>query len=492
MGAFEQFLDLMPQDQRFYIAQDDNRFTYKYYYPNQIKELNLSGKTNVYFTPNSYGFRFDKKDKKTKMNKDKQHIEKLCCLYVDIDLKDAEDFLLTPEEVVEYAEYHLFDSEIPIPTMINCSGNGIHMYWAIEPLHYNGNIDKWVAFQKYIHSIFAKFGADAAITEDTSRYLRVPDTLNVKGENVCRAYNISFSDVIYNLDELIEEYEIKVPERKITQIKSEKKSKSSKKTNGKIITFNHNYSIFANRIADLERLLTEYRDKEGGKRECILFLYRYHQCLITQDTDLALERTLELNARLDNPLTEKECVRATRSAERYFRDNGLNWKNLKIINFLDIKESEMKEMKTLISHAEKKQRKKERNFKYYEDKLKREGKLKKEDAIILRQQKMYELMLQGKSRIEICEILNISRATYFNDKKAIKTEEWILNYKDKEIKTVEKTVELKKTGTDASEGLLSIPVHEYKRNSLKVSAPYIIPSCSVSSLSGGTRGKPSG
>lgn len=232
--------------------------------------------------------------------------------------------------------------------------------------------------------------------------------------------------------------------------------------------------LYQARVKDLENLLLNHRDYKGSGREKILFLYRYYQCHLNQDTQKALESTLELNNSLNYPLSEKEVVRATKSAEKYYKGSQLNWKNIKIVDFLSINDEEIRGMSTLINHAEKTERARRRSRKHYEAKLQMQGKLAKKDAVILRQQELYNLVMQGKGRVEICSILNISRATYFNDLKVIKTDEWISQYKDKQVETVDMPTELEKTGTDASNGVLTMPKNGATRDSLKNSTPVIL------------------
>lgn len=46
------------------------------------------------------------------------------------------------------------------------------------------------------------------------------------------------------------------------------------------------------------------------------FLRRYWQCCFLEDPDQALAETLEFNSQFKNPLSEREVIKATRSAEK--------------------------------------------------------------------------------------------------------------------------------------------------------------------------------
>ena len=456
MNAIQQYFSLMQPDSYFFIGSIRSEEK-QYYQAKDIVNMDFTGKTNIFFTPNSLGYRYDKEIKKSYINREWKHLDKLCCLYVDIDLKEAEDEYSTVDGVMYYARRHIIGSEVPEPTMVNCSGNGIHMYWVINPVSYKGNLEKWKAMQEYIYSLFVRFGADYKVSVDNVRLLRVPGTINKKDSGTTQAYNISFSGITYDLEELLQQYDVQY--KKV--VKFEPKKEENRKLKAASGRNSRPYFIFSGlyrkRARDLETLLLKHRDYAGSGRENILFLYRYYQCHVYQDERKALELTQELNSKLQNPLSREEVTNATVSGQKYYNGTQLNWTNAKLIEFLNITDTEMGDMCTLISHAEKTKRKKTRNKKYYEDKLQEQGKLSKKDVIILRQQRIHALMLQGKERAEICRLLNISRATYFKDVKVIKTEAWILNFKDMQIEGVGKLEELEKTGTDGAQSVTTMP-----------------------------------
>lgn len=68
---------------------------------------------------------------------------------------------------------------------------------------------------------------------------------------------------------------------------------------------------------DLEQLI-RIRDYDRGYREHILFLCRYWQLCISDDYAGSLQHVIALNNTLHNPLSEKEVVQATKSAEKYY------------------------------------------------------------------------------------------------------------------------------------------------------------------------------
>ena len=259
-------------------------------------------------------------------------------------------------------------------------------------------------------------------------------TVNKKDDSVAiMCENAMINNNVYNLDKLLDEYTdykiVQFEEKKKRAEERAKKKKSTVKPTKKCVEKIYKYGnkipflarLYQNRINDLQNLLLNFRDGEGTKRECILFLIRYYMNILTEDKADSLKFVLELNSRLNHPLSEKEVAQATRSAENYAYGNGLNWSNKKIIDFLDITPDEQKSMKCIIGQEEKKERKKKSNRKYYEKSIDKT----KAEKVCERQQQIFALLKCGKSCKEICEILGISRSTYYTDLKVINSDSFI-------------------------------------------------------------------
>ena len=126
------------------------------------------------------------------------------------------------------------------------------------------------------------------------------------------------------------------------------------------------------------------------------------------------------------PLSEKEVVRATKSAEKVYKDQNKDYKykNETLINLLEITEEEQKEMKTIISDEEYKIRKRLRDREYqkkkYDESLKIEGKLTEKEKISQRRIKIKDLLREGLKQKDICLQLDISKDTYLRDRKYLK------------------------------------------------------------------------
>ncbi len=98
---------------------------------------------------------------------------------------------------------------------------------------------------------------------------------------------------------------------------------------------------------------------------------------------------LELNSMFKQALSEREVIRATRSAERCYLDKNkqYKYKNETLIELLEITEEEQKDMTIIISKKEYKRRENIRGKKNYQEKLKSQGKLSKREEIKKRQKK---------------------------------------------------------------------------------------------------------
>ena len=122
------------------------------------------------------------------------------------------------------------------------------------------------------------------------------------------------------------------------------------------------------------------------------------------------------------PLSEKEVIRVTRSAEIVYKDQNKDYKykNETLINLLEISDIEQKEMLTIISKDEYRRRKRERNNKAYnseeakekyKNQLKQDGKLTKKEQIELQREKIKSLREEGFKNKEISQKLNIVQKT---------------------------------------------------------------------------------
>lgn len=282
-----------------------------------------------------------------------ENIRQLRSLYVDVD---CHLFNFTPEYMIGRMELELFGEKVPEPNFIIHSGRGFVVIWLIEPVPYMA-LPLWQAIEQYFIEQFSELGGDPKAT-DAARVFRLAGSRNSKSrEEVTVQYRHEYR---YELRQIQEDY---LPDQQRKKLKKSSKPASLFNT----------YSLYYARLQDLSKLLQLRNYNVRGYREIICFLYRYWSCCFLQNEAEALEHTLDLNAQFAAPLSEREVVKATQSAEkawnaknnaeadrlakeRGYPGAGYNISNEKIIQWLDITEEEQKHLSTIIGRKEKQKR----------------------------------------------------------------------------------------------------------------------------------------
>lgn len=285
-----------------------------------------------------------------------EYIRQLRALYVDVDC-----YLLnySPEWVIGSMELNLFKTKIPNPNIIIHSGQGFVMLWKLEPVPHQA-LPLWQAVQNYLHKQVESFGGDAKAL-DAARVFRIAGSINSKsGKVVGVEYR---HDYRYELRQIQEEY---LPALQPRQKEKGRPAKATKLFN--------TYSLHYARLQDLVKLIELRNYDMRNYRETTCFLYRYWSCCYLQDEQEALANTLELNAAFLEPLSSREVIRATKSAEKAWHARndkeadriakekgypgaGYNISNDKLIQWLDITEEEQKHLRSIIGRREKYDRK---------------------------------------------------------------------------------------------------------------------------------------
>ena len=332
-------------------------------------------------------------------------IKELNALFIDLDTYKTG---FTKDQILMNLNENHFKQSMPIPNFIIDSGRGLYLIWLIKKVP-SMALPLWKAVEEYFYKTLKEFGADRQAL-DATRILRVPGSFNSKTHTEVKI--IDNYNYLYELREIQNEYMPELSEKAPVRRGRPKKVK---------YIFRER-SLYHARILDLIKLceLREYDLK--GHRELILFLYRYYLCYFTEDVKKALNDTLELNSMFRQPLSEKEVTRATKSAEKVYKDQNKDYKykNETLINLLEITEEEQKEMKTIISKREYKRRNNEYNKKKYYKKLKKDGKITKEQEISQRRKKIKDLHVKGLKQKEIYAQLNISKRTCISDIKFLR------------------------------------------------------------------------
>lgn len=378
---------------RSVISKDGyTQWHYKYA---ELKDLDLTGE-NIYITLNTF----------YKPCRRLEYIKELNALFIDLDTYNTK---FNKEQILMDLEQNYFNKKVPIPNYVIDSGRGMYLIWLINSVPSKA-LPLWKAVQEYLYSQLECFGADRKAL-DATRILRVPGSINSKAKTVVGI--LDEYDYVYDLREIQHEF---LPELK---------PKEKKRGRPRKINFVYRErSLYYARIQDITKLceLREYSLK--GKRELILFLYRYYLCVFTEDVQKALEDVLELNSMFTPPLNENEVRKATRSAEKVYIDKvkEYKYKNSTLIELLEITEDEERYMTTIISNKEYRRRDREYQRKVYDsqkakekyqEKLRANGRLPKKVELEQTRAKIKSLREQGFKNKEIMQMLGIFSTTTF-------------------------------------------------------------------------------
>ena len=460
---------------RSVIPQDHKGIYYESFaFPDRLINRNkYYGVTNVYTSMNT--FLSKHKDGNIHSGRKVENLKRLNALYLDIDCYKTE---MTQEQVLYELETDYFGYTLPVPTFVINSGRGLYLIWKID--EDRNALPRWKTVEKYLLEQCKEFNADPQAI-DAARILRVPYSINGKnGETVSI---IRFNDVSYTLHEIISEYGLKPQKYKKGKTENKDTYPYGKATarqrrvaqwqaaefgldlpdfndykatfdfigknsgrrheevdeDGKVIIFAKAKTITSmldGRINDLFKLFA-MRKGEDCSREYALFLCRLWTAERTNDFAYALEQTQALNRSFDVPFDEKYVALRTKSAETKLKTGKTYQYSLsKLIEVLNITKEEQEKLDYLCEHPEDHvARKKVANRRAYLSRLKKSGKKTKSDSVRERREAVASLIADGKSKKEICSILQISERTYDRDKAAV-TASSMLNSAKEVVKEV--------------------------------------------------------
>ena len=323
-------------------------------------------------------------------------IKELTNNFIDLDTYKTG---FTKTQILMNLEENYFNRSIPRPNLIIDSGRGLGLIWNIEKVPYMA-LPLWKAIQEYLYSQLKEFGADRKAL-DATRVLRVAGSINSKSGT--RVTILEKYEYKYTLREIQREF---LPD--LDENKSKKKGRPKK-----VVYVHRERSLYQGRILDLVKLCELRNYDVKGQRETILFLYRYYLCYFYEDEQKALEDVLELNKEFIQPLSEKEVIRATGSAEKVFKskDKQYKYKNETLIEILEISEYEQTHMKIIIGKEEYKRRDREYQKNKYLEKLNLEGKMTKKEELKILREKIKALREEGLKNKDISSQLNIPLKT---------------------------------------------------------------------------------
>lgn len=122
------------------------------------------------------------------------------CLFLDLDAKDFG----TKANAITQLQLFVRSTGIVPPSILVDSGRGIHVYWILDtPIQ----LESWRAAATLLKSSCATtgFNADPAVTSDAMRVLRIPGTLNHKGEAPVPCTVLKDWGTTYSLEQITEQ-----------------------------------------------------------------------------------------------------------------------------------------------------------------------------------------------------------------------------------------------------------------------------------------------
>lgn len=383
-----------------------------------VKASNLSDKidcteTDIFMTYNTF---------ESKRSRKVTNIKKLNACYIDIDCYDCG---LSAAEALSAMKEKAFGRNVPFPSAIIHSGGGLYLIWKINSCS-SKNIDTWKKVQRKLCSLLKEYGADEK-SLDASHVFRIPSSLNEKhGKPILVTINQITYDAIYSLDLLTQWLNISTTKTassapstpKNTKAKSTKKHVSTHKSNIPYIDYNTYTEMFSKsprkntfrqamgeRASDISDILISRGLSVRGMREVGLFWYRVHLILSGKSYETALQMTIDLNCQLALPLSVKEVVQATATAEKMKYVCSTE----KLYKMLEVDKNIEHRLKRIVSQQTRIERLR----------LKRSGRISSKRAEIeLRRRTLAKMIDEGYSIEYICCILKISKRTYYYDKSA--------------------------------------------------------------------------
>ena len=320
----------------------------------------------------------------------------ICAIAIDIDAHDGEDI----NSIIAPLNEAYNNGNLPIPTIINFSGRGYHIYYVFKnsipsyistmrrcdigwcnsisdekleksqkAINYYQNTYRLML--KAYNEILSKTGitVDAKVS-DTSRVLRVPNTVNNKvykqthdlSKSMCKS--VYLSDKYYSLNELNEYSLIKnIKTQEILDVQHEKALKDNKlfdkknKTKKKNVSFkknnfaththkeNFDVRMFSLRRKKVIENIIDLRKDVNGNRNFLLYTYVSADINLNDDYDVLLENALSLNEKFNASLTKTEVISVVNSVYNRTSDDdvkGYKVSNGRIISNLNLSKDEIK------------------------------------------------------------------------------------------------------------------------------------------------------
>lgn len=378
----------------------------KYFKANKVLEgvndyLNKGYNTDLYWSMNTF----------YKPNRTLENLRYINALYIDLDYYNTS---LRKESILYFLNEDYFNKSIPTPSLIVDSGKGLQLVWFIKPVPSQA-YSLWKAMQWYLYNALKDFGADISAL-DASRVLRIPGTINTKNDSKVTIEELN--DYSYDLKELKAEY--------LPEVKKKRKHQSPMR---KHISFSEQ-TLYEARVHDLKKLVELRGYDIEGRRELLLYLFRYYTTLAYQNEQLAEQMTDALNNSLVTPISQSE-LKSTRS--NYI--GKYRYTNKYLIELFQITEDEMTHMKSIIN---KQMKYKKNNDRRRKSRRGKDGLTNREREKKSRLLQIARCLIQKMSTKQIAEKIKLSTRMVQKYVKEIKDNIEILKALKEELKSENK------------------------------------------------------
>lgn len=340
-------------------------------------------------------------------------------LIIDIDYYNIPSLKgLSAEQVIAKMKSEGLLEKLP-PSYVMSSGKGLYLVYLLEllPLYsFPCNIHLWELVAKHLTKYFESYGADMHAT-DISRVTRLPCTINPKTNHQAYILNWSYVSTTsprrYTLSFLANEI-LPYSYHEVLDYRTKKKAKEQldPTTPKKAYQLLTPQSLATARCEDLEHILSQRAYDIEGFRNIFIFLYSVFTMDKLKDLTIATASVKSINSLLVSPLPDAEVERCIQSAYQSYIEKqknfkfGYKFKNDNIISLLQITDQEVKELKTILTQKEKRERFK----KAQKDRRRNEaGLTPRQQKVADTQEKILELYAQDVSVASIAEQLNLSK-----------------------------------------------------------------------------------
>jgi hypothetical protein len=296
--------------------------------------------------------------------------------FIDVDYYALNELrYLTPIQVAGQILDYANDNGLPLPSMIVSSGRGLYLKWFLTGTIPRQALPRWNALQRILVDSFTHFGADPG-AKDASRVLRLEQTTNTKTGKLVRVIYPTYANpTTYDFEELCREV-MPFDRHELRQQECVRTTLKVLKGGGKPTGLRPYSALQLNwdRLEDLRRLVGLRGGVPVGMRDAYLFLSTCFASwtiapgqLYREAEALGREFCPGFARAQIHSYTSTAISRATDAAAGRLQvyegrdvDPRYRFLNQTLIEWLHITPAEERQMQTIISKGEAKERDRQR------------------------------------------------------------------------------------------------------------------------------------